>query len=225
MSNVDFAVVNREAEHLENSGEDHWQTYGPVYLTRVVLRQSGQQAWNLFKFKWRKSYIMIVTHQSWLPGRVVRTGRPESKKLVKPQSVGLVWTLKCWIGRQENLKVSHGLPHSDVQRTHQWPPLLQHLLQHNLVFSTQYLSESPDLRSFKREVGSAVLDQVCNCGTDAVGEFDQAQRLQVGVEKSLIEEIQWSPLQLKVFPCQKVSLLQQRIQSRSNMIDNKRLQT
>ena len=44
MSNVDFAVVNREAEHLENSGEDIWQTHGPVYLTGVVLRQSGQEA-------------------------------------------------------------------------------------------------------------------------------------------------------------------------------------
>ena len=44
MSNIDFAVVNREAEHLENSGEDHWQAGGPVYLTRIMFGQSSQQA-------------------------------------------------------------------------------------------------------------------------------------------------------------------------------------
>ena len=70
---------------------------------------------------------------------------------------------------------------------------------------------NPDLRSFKWEIRAAVLDQVGDCGTNAVGQLDQAQRLQVGVEKSLIEEIQWAPLQHKVFPGQQVSLLQQRI--------------
>ena len=44
MSNIDFTVVDRQAEHLENSGEDHWQTDGPVYLTRIVFGQSGQKS-------------------------------------------------------------------------------------------------------------------------------------------------------------------------------------
>ena len=116
------------------------------------------------------------------------------------------------MGRQEDLEVSHGLPHGHVKGTHQWPPLFQHLLKHTVVRSyTHYLSENPHLRRFKREIGPAVLDQAGNGGTYAVGQFDQAQRLQVGVEKSLIEEIQGSPLQHQVFPGQEVSLLQQRI--------------
>ena len=81
------------------------------------------------------------------------------------------------------------------------------------------------LCSFKWEVGSAVLDEVGDCGTNAVGKFDQTQRLQVGVEESLIEEVERSPLEHKIFPPQQVSLLQQRVDGSRHMIYHKRLQT
>ena len=61
MSNVDFAEVDRQTEHLQHPGEYDGQAGRPVDLPGVVLGQPGEKTWKCFNLAITKLFLGKVS--------------------------------------------------------------------------------------------------------------------------------------------------------------------